>query len=336
MNLEMSENTGKKNKSLKKRKLGKTNISVSELGLGCWALGGLTTINEIPITYGNVNEKTAINIISYALKLGITTFDTADTYSLGNSEKILGKVLKKNRKNIQIFTKAGGVPSYGKPMPMEIDLSSEHLIAALRRSLKRLDTTYVDLFQAHKAPQSEKEFAGLEHAFNKIKSENLAHYCGVSIGLDYKKGIELINRGIVDTIQCYFSLIDPKPIEELLPLAKKKNIGIIIAEPLAQGFLSGKYKVGHIFPKNDIRSISFDKKALKKKLQKSEQFQKKFPNDRLNILAIQYILSRIEVSTCIPGSKSISQLKSNVNALDEKIKQEKLVEIKKIQEEWKN
>ena len=106
--------------------------------------------------------------------------------------------------------KGAGIPSYNKPSPFEIDLSYHHLIAAIDRSLKRLQTDYVDLYHAHAAPQSESDFVNLEKAFGKIKSEGKASYCGVSIGLEYQKGIELINRGMVDSIQLYFSLLDFK------------------------------------------------------------------------------------------------------------------------------
>jgi len=234
---------------LKQRKLGKTNLSVSEIGLGCWQLGGLTTISEIPITYGDVNEQTAVKIINKALELGINTFDTADYYSLGNCERRLGKVLSERRLEVNIFTKGGMVPSYNESNPSEQDLSYHHLMAAIDRSLKRLGTDYVDLYQAHGVPDSESDFDNLEKAFGKIKSEGKATYCGVSVGPYYQKGIELINRGIVDSIQLYFSLLDFEPLIELLPLAKKNGVGIIVAEPLSQGFLTGKYHKDTVFPK---------------------------------------------------------------------------------------
>lgn len=322
---------------MKKRQLGKTDLSLSEIGLGCWQLGGLTTINGIPITYGNVEESTADKIINIALELGINTFDTADSYSLGNSEKRLGKILKQNRNNINIFTKAGGVPSYNHPLPMEIDLSYHHLMASIDRSLKRLETKYVDLFQAHKAPQSEKDFINIEKAFKEIKSEGKARYCGVSIGLEYDKGIELIERGLVDSIQLYFSLLDFKPIEKLLPLAKKKGVGVIVAEPLSQGFLTGKYTRTHSFPKNDIRSISYDSNALKIKIERSEQF--KFLTNasrKLNVVALSYVLSRDEISTCIPGAKSVEQLRSNIPASEIHLTNNDLEQISIIQKKWSN
>lgn len=87
-----------------KRRLGKTDIFVSEIGLGCWELGVLTTINGIPLTYGDVDSKVASDIVKTALKLGVNTFDTADSYSLGNSEQRLGAILKEKRSEVNLFT----------------------------------------------------------------------------------------------------------------------------------------------------------------------------------------------------------------------------------------
>jgi len=98
------------NVSIKKRFLGKTDLYVSEIGLGCWHLGGKVTINRIPTTYGNVSEKTAKNIIKSALRLGVNVFDTADSYSLGNSECRLGEVLKKNEKELRYLQKLETYP----------------------------------------------------------------------------------------------------------------------------------------------------------------------------------------------------------------------------------
>jgi len=318
---------------LKKRNLGKTKLRVSEIGLGCWQLGGYTTINHSPITFGDVDEKTATQIINNALDFGINVFDTADYYSLGNSEIIIGRILKKVRSDIHIFTKAGAVPSNNYPF-FEIDLSYEHLIAALRRSLKRLQTNYVDLFQIHKVPKTEKDFINVEKAFKKIKTENMALYCGASIGVEYESGIELIKREIVDSIQLYFSLIDPKPLKQLFRLAKKYGVGIIVAEPLAQGLLTGKYSITHNFSKNDMRSY-YGKNFIRTRLEKSKQFSFLINDSRtLNQVALAYILSRDEVSTCIPGVTNVSQLKSNLKSSSIILTKKELQKISKIQKKW--
>jgi len=319
---------------IKKRKLGKTDLSVSEIGLGGWQLGSPTKINDIPgITFGGLDENTALEIINTALELGINTFDTADVYSLGNSEFRLGKALKEYRSDVNIFTKAGNILGN----PGTTDMSYHYLMSAIDRSLDRLQTDYVDLFQIHIPPQTEEDFTNVEKAFREIKSEGKASYCGVSIGIHYEKGIEIIERGLVDTIQLYFTLIDPKPLKELFPLAKKNKIGIIIAEPLAQGLLTNKYKPGHIFPKDDLRFHGYDPKLLQMKLERSQQF-KFLQNDNRTAsqAALSYILSREEVSTCIPGAKSIQQLRSNVDASQVKLTSNELKKIEVIQQNWRN
>ena len=317
------------------RKLGKTRLKVSEIGLGCWELGGQMIINGIPLTYGDISKKTAQSIIESAVKMGIKTFDTADSYSLGNSEKRLGRILKEDRKNVKIFTKAGIIPEYNFPLPMETDLSYEHLLASLRRSLSRLQTDKIELFQIHKPPKNKKEEKEIEKLFKKVKNENLASFCGISIGLEYEIGKSLINSGLVDTLQLYFSLIDFKPTFELLSIAKKNHVGIIVAEPLSQGFLSGKYKLNHKFNKNDIRGISYSQKRINEKIKKANQF-KCLVNKKRNLsqIAISYILSRDEVSVCIPGCKTKKQLISNVQSSKIKLTKKELKHIKEIQNSW--
>lgn len=319
---------------MKTRQLGLTDLKVSEIGLGCWALGGQCTINGIPTTYGNVDETTAIQIIKKAYQVGINTFDTADIYSLGNSERRLGQALNENRKNVFIFTKAGGIPSINNEKLYEIDLSLNHLLAALDGSLRRLNTDYVDLFQAHTVPKNESEFKTLENVFKVIKNSGKGNFCGVSIGSKYHVGIELIKRGLVDTLQIYFSLLDFEPIKELLPLARKENVGIIVAEPLSQGFLTGKYTRGHIFPSTDFRS-TFSKEEIEKRIEQSNQFKiLESEEKKLSQIALSYVLSRNEVSVCIPSSKSLEQLISNFNASNLTIGSDELAKIEEIQKSF--
>ena len=319
---------------IKKRRLGKTEIYVSEIGLGGWQLGEPTVINNQPDTaFGGMDENTALNIIRKAIELGINTFDTADVYSLGNSEYRLGKALKEYRADINIFTKGGNIVSN----PASYDISYHHLMASIDRSLNRLQTDYVDLFQVHVPPKTEKEFTDVEKVFDDIKSEGKARHCGISVGIRYEQGKEIIKRKLADSIQIYFSLIDQKPLKELLPLAKKNNIGVIIAEPLAQGLLTNKYKIGHTFPKNDLRSSSYSKQLLEKKLKRVKQFNFLIKKNRtLNQAALAYILSKEEVSTCIPGAKSTEQLISNTTSSKIELNQPELKKIKEIQEEWKD
>ena len=319
---------------LKRRRLGKTSLQVSEIGLGCWQLGGELNINGVSTTYGNVTKENAKAIVECALDFGVNTFDTADVYSLGQSERRLGEILKERRNDVYIFTKAGNVLTYTETTLSEWDFSDNYLISAINRSLKRLDTDYIDLFQVHIPPESEDDFRNVENAFEKIKSENKANYCGVSIGNQFEKGIELIERGLVDTLQVFFSLLDFNASKKLFSVAKKHNIGLIVAEPLAQGFLTGKYQKQTVFPKNDLR-IRFTRDEIKTKVEKANDFQTFVNENRtMNQIALLYILSYDAVSTCIPGAKSVEQLKSNLTSIEKKLYAHELEKIKEIQQKW--
>ena len=316
---------------MKKRRLGKTDLSVSELGLGCWALGGEVTINNIPTTYGSVDEKTAIDIISRAIELGVNVFDTADVYSLGNSEKRLAKVLKSKRDEVYLFTKAGGIPAYDDVKPYVIDLSYHHLMSAIDRSLKRLETDYVDLFQIHSVPKIEDDFNTIEKVFHDLKREGKIRYAGVSIGKNYEKGIELIERGIVDTLQMYYSIIDFQAEDNILNIAKNHDIGIIVSEPLAQGFLTGKYDEDYLFPKNDIRS-TLERNDIKKRCKIAKNLEQLVDNSKsMSQIALSYILHSEEISVCIPSAKNILQLESNCKTSEIKLSDEDIAKINQIQ-----
>ena len=319
---------------LKRRRLGKTSLQVSEIGLGCWQLGGELNINGVSTTYGNVTKENAKAIVECALDFGVNTFDTADVYSLGQSERRLGEILKERRNDVYIFTKAGNVLTYTETTLSEWDFSDNYLISAINRSLKRLDTDYIDLFQVHIPPESEDDFRNVENAFEKIKSENKANYCGVSIGNQFEKGIELIERGLVDTLQIFFSLLDFNASKKLFSVAKKHNIGLIVAEPLAQGFLTGKYQKQTVFPKNDLRT-RFTRDEIKTKVEKANDFQIFVNENRtMNQIALLYVLSHDVVSTCISGAKSVEQLKSNLTSHERKLYPNELEKIKEIQQKW--
>ena len=257
---------------MKLRKFSDTKWLVSEIGIGCWAIGA---------DWGNVNDEDARKTLITGFDNGVNFFDTAECYA--NSETLVGKVVKDRRQEYILATKCGHlIEPYGGDE--YANWNKDGIQTSIERSLLRLQTDYVDLFQVHVPPKTEKEFADVEKAFDDIKSEGKARHCGISVGIRYEQGKEIIKRKLADSIQIYFSLIDQKPLKELLPLAKKNNIGVIIAEPLAQGLLTNKYKIGHTFPKNDLRSNGYSKQLLEKKLKRVKQFNfliKKSPDPRV-------------------------------------------------------
>jgi len=297
----------------KKRRLGRTNLMVSEIGFGCRSLGGEVTINGIGITFANITFDSARRLVNEAINSGITVFDTADSYSLGNSEKRLGKIIKENRDALQIFTKGGAIPLGDSNRSFEIDLSYNHLLASIDRSLKRLQTKYVDLFQTHAVPINELEIESVSKVFDKMKAENKISYCGISVGNNIEKGIDILKHDFVDCIQVSLSMINKNALDELIPKAYKKRIGIIINRPLSEGFLSS-FKIKKHRKKTDARYrysedrvLEISKKIKKLNFLKKEKF-------RLNQIALKYILSKKEISTCIISSNTLRQLKDNISS----------------------
>jgi aryl-alcohol dehydrogenase-like predicted oxidoreductase len=305
---------------VKKRRLGKTNLMISEVGFGGRSLGGKKE-NEQDTIFCNLSEQNAEKLIKYAVKMGINVFDTSNSYSSGQSEIRIGQALRDVREDVHIFTKAGTEFLNDTKTLSRTNLSFNHLTNSLDKSLSRLQTDYVDVFQTHGIPKA-KDIDQIIKTFDKMKSENKSRFCGISIGNAISKGIELVEYDFIDCIQLSFSLINRDPLKELIPKCNKKNIGIIVNRPLEEGFLSN-FKIKEKFSKNDYRSkYSLEKLCNIKKQIEYIHFLQEL-NIPLNQIAISYILSNKQISTCIPSSNSIEQLIGNINStelnLDSKI-----------------
>jgi aryl-alcohol dehydrogenase-like predicted oxidoreductase len=305
---------------MKRRRLGKTNLMVSEIGFGCRSIGGKKS-NEEGTVFSNISKQNAQKILDYAIKSGVNVFDTSDSYSTGRSEIRLGEAIQKKRSEINIFTKAGTEFLNDSKTLSRTNLSSNYLLNSLDKSLKRLKIDYVDLFQTHGIPEN-KDIGEIVKAFDKMKSENKARFCGISIGNAISRGLELIDYDFIDCIQLSLSLINTDALKELIPKCYKKDIGIIVSRPLAEGFLRD-FKIQKFFPKDDLRSKYSEEKLneIQKKIQ-SLTFLKELELP-LHKIAISYILNNKMISTCIPSSNSIEQLSSNIDTtkiiLDSKI-----------------
>ena len=191
---------------MKRRRLGKTNLMVSEIGFGCRSIGGKKS-NEEGTVFSNISKQNAQKILDYAIKSGVNVFDTSDSYSTGRSEIRLGEAIQKKRSEINIFTKAGTEFLNDSKTLSRTNLSSNYLLNSLDKSLKRLKIDYVDLFQTHGIPEN-KDIGEIVKAFDKMKSENKARFCGISIGNAISRGLELIDYDFIDCIQLSLSLIN--------------------------------------------------------------------------------------------------------------------------------
>lgn len=200
---------------MKKVILGKTSLMVSRVGMG-----------GIPITRPQEDE--AINLIQHALDLGIIFFDTATGYGLGASEKRIGKALKNYRENVVIATKIGLMDKNGASRSLE-------------RSLRQLDTDYIDLWQLGNVTTFDKyeSLQGSEGALNVAKKAlqtSKVKHIGISTH-NMAVALEAVSSGLFETIQFPFNLIADEAADELIPLAKEHDIGFIAMKPFAAGLI---------------------------------------------------------------------------------------------------
>jgi aryl-alcohol dehydrogenase-like predicted oxidoreductase len=297
------------------RKLGKTEFNVSEISLGTWQVGG--------VWGSQFDHKRAEQILRKAIDSGINFIDTADVYSGGESERAVGNILKQTSERIYVATKCGRQisPHVSKGYTPEI------LRKYVEDSLKRLRVDCIDIIQLHCPPTDVYYRPEIFALFDKLKSEGKILHLGVSVE-KVEEGMKAIEYENVATIQVIFNIFRQRPAERLFPLAKEKNVGLIIRVPLASGLLTGKFTKTTQFGKEDHRYFnrngeSFDKGETfagipyEIGIDAVELLKKLFPkNVQLAHIALKWILLRDEVSCIIPGASSAEQIESNIRAGD--------------------
>ncbi len=313
------------------RKFGKTELKVSEIGFGAWAIGGGAMIGETAIGWGDVDDKESAKAIHAALDAGINFFDTADIYGLGHSETLLGKTLVKNREVI-IATKGGNVSRNNE---FTIDYSKQYLIEACEASLKRLKRDTIDYYQLHSAKVSHLENEECIEAMSLLQQQGKIRYWGLSLAtfapeaeaeflMDKKSGQarpparagadgdDLVGRGF----QLVLNLINQKALP-LIKTAAAKGYGIIARMPLQFGLLTGKFDAESSFAVNDHRKKRLSKEVIEKSVETLEPIWKLCKKYQVNKtqLALSYILSYPEISTVIPGIRTAKHVMDNTSGL---------------------
>jgi aryl-alcohol dehydrogenase-like predicted oxidoreductase len=290
------------------KQLGKTDIRVSQIGFGCWAIGGPVDLFGVPVGWGGVDDRESEAAIHRALELGINFFDTADVYGSGHSEELLGRVLP--RTGCVIATKAGNARKEGKPVK---DFSESHIRRQLEQSLLRLRRETVDIFQLHNPPPEVWQNDEIFSLLQKLKEEGKIRVAGVSI-TTMEEGIHLIQNRKVDLLQVLLNILNQAPIDRLLPVAEEHNVGMIARVPLASGLLTGKYTADHNFGGEDNRQNYLTPRRLKEVIERVEKLKQMIADSGYTIQQVALaFLFRFPVVP-IPGAKSVAQLEQNFAA----------------------
>lgn len=314
---EKNSNVYKYNRGVRKikyRQLGNTAFKVSELSFGTWAIGG---------EWGKTNDQEALKALQYAIDQGVNFFDTADVYGDGHSEELLAKATKGKEEDIHIATKFCRAGDINDPQTY----SMESVITYCDNSLKRLKREQIDLFQIHCPPIDILKDGQVFQVLDQLKEQGKIRYYGVSVET-VEEGLLCLEYPGVSTLQVIFNIFRQKPIKELFPVAKAKNVGILARVPLASGLLTGKFNVNQTFEEDDHRHFNRDGQEFNvgetfagleftKGVELSSEL-KWIAEGRGNMAraALKWILEHDTVSCVIPGFKTVNQVKDNLMALN--------------------
>ncbi len=229
---------------MKTRLFNDTGRLVSEVGLGCWQLGGAD--------WGDVGDDEAMDILNTAADAGVTFFDTADVYGDGRSERLVGRFLRERGSEFFVATKLGRTGALYPDKYTEAGVR-----AATEASLRRLEVDTLDLTQLHCVPPPVLRYGAIFDWLRKLKDEGKIHGFGASVESMEEAEICLQQEGL-ESIQIIFNIFRQKPAEAIFPEAMRKRVALIVRLPLASGLLSGKMKPETQFAETDHRNYNRD------------------------------------------------------------------------------
>ncbi|MFT3922108.1 MAG: aldo/keto reductase [Myxococcales bacterium] len=304
---------------MKYKQLGRTGLFVSEICLGTMTFGGKE--GGFWRVVGELEQHEVDQIVGRALAAGVNFIDTADVYSFGLSEKLLGQALKNvgtRREDVVIATK---VFSEMGPQPNNRGASRGHIMDSVKKSLERLQTDHIDLYQIH-ANDSVTPIDETLRALDDLVSQGLVRYVGVSNWAAWKiaKALGSAERhgwARFETLQAYYSIAGRDLERELVPMLSEEKLGLLVWSPLAGGLLSGKFGPDAKGPEG-ARRVSFDFPPVNKERAWACVAAMREIGTRRNVsvarVALAYVLAKPFVTSVIIGAKSLSQLEDNLAA----------------------
>jgi len=305
-----------------RRTLGKSQMEVSALGMGCWAIGGPWTWDQpgeepYPAGWGNTDDEESIRAVHAAIDLGVDFFDTAANYGAGHSEVILGRALKGKRDKVLIATKFGHIVNeekktvYGDP-----DQIIKNVRSDVENSLRRLQTDFIDIYQLHAGDFDPKLALELQVILEELVSAGRIRWYGWSTDVvdsarefavgEHCTSIQFRLNAIFDNV-------------EMRKVCADVDLAGINKDPLNKGILTGKFNAASTFPENDIRSeADFSSPEIVKRLKIVDELRDILTANERTMAqgALAYIWALDERMVPIPGFKSVQQVRENAGAME--------------------
>ncbi len=297
---------------MKSRKLGRTNLDVSEIGHGLWGMGGWTGSDDGQSTQA----------LHLAAGLGCTFFDSAQAYGNGKSDRLLGDLLRSHAGKPLIG--ASKVPPKNGKWPAEASdrledvFPLDHVLRSTEAILKNLGLDHIDVLQFHVWSDAWAHNELWMRTVRRLKDEKIVRAFGLSLNRwEPDNGILALRTGMVDAVQVIYNIFDQAPEDKLFPVCKEMNIGVIARVPLDEGSLGGKMTRDTKFPENDWRSRYFSPENLLATMDRVDALKELVPAGMtLPEMTFRFILSNPVVSTVIAGMRKPEHVRENISVSD--------------------
>lgn len=303
------------------RKLGRSGIEVSPLGLGCWAIGGPMIYEGIADGWGEVDDAESIKAIHCAFELGINFLDTADAYGVGHSEEVIGRAIAGRRDRVVIATKFGNFGNEATRTLQGVNVSPAYIEKACDSSLKRLRTDYLDVYILHTWDLPVSSIEPVCNTLDRLVQKGKIRTYGWST--DLVPGAKLFaERANCSVIEHELNLFNDAP--QMLKLCAENNLASINRSPLAMGLLSGKFTAASLLSKDDVRGAGHSWVRYFKEGKPAPEFLKMLDavreiltsNGRTLVQgALTWIWGKSENTIPIPGFKTVKQVEENAKAM---------------------
>jgi len=297
---------------MKARTFGRIGWQVNPLGYGMWGMGG----------WSGSNDDESLRSLQLAVDHGFNFFDTAWAYGEGHSEQLLGKTLRANPgKTLYVATK---VPPRNREwpsrrgVPLDDVFPPDYVREYAQRSLENLGVPAIDLLQFHVWEDAWSDDDRWQRTVDDLKHEGIAKAIGISLNRwEPWNGVRAVQTGLIDSVQVIYNIFDQAPEDELFPVCREMNVGVIARVPFDEGSLTGTLTKTTTWPEGDFRNIYFVKENLEASVNRVEELKKLVPTGMsLPEMALRFILSNDEVDVVIPGMRKTAHVEANLQASD--------------------
>ena len=296
------------------RTFGRTGWQVSDIGYGMWGMGG----------WSGSDDEESLRSLHRAVELGCNFFDTAWAYGEGRSERLLGQLVRAHPdKRLYVATK---IPPKNRKWParaeygLENTFPPDYIREYTESSLKNLGLDHIDLTQFHVWDDAWAEDERWQKAVSDLKREGLIQAVGISINRwEPENALRALRTGLIDAVQVIYNIFDQAPEDNLFPVCRELNIGVIARVPFDEGTLTGTLTLDSHWPEGDWRNHYFSPENLKNSVERAERLRpllQSAPGLTMPEMALRFILSNPDVSTIIPGMRKIRHVEANLAASD--------------------